>query len=190
MTHKQNLICSRVQCLTGKCFYYKRPEKESWESMRRYPVIKRERILPSAGSYKSDYPFIKVHLWQSDSNDVCSLKGLCREPRSHINMTLPSWSHCDSISLWPTGMSGMFQANATCVLLHLTNHHGFNQTENFVLKLLEVKRLASMESQLPLMWHTYCRIGNKTALNLHFERTNGKPHTIWYQTNQQQLYAI
>lgn len=41
MTHKQNLICSRVQCLTGTCFYYRRPEKESWESMRRYPVIKK-----------------------------------------------------------------------------------------------------------------------------------------------------
>lgn len=34
--------------------------------MLRYPVIKREHILPSGGSYKSDYPFIKVHLWQSD----------------------------------------------------------------------------------------------------------------------------
>lgn len=42
-----------------------------------------------------------------------------------------------------------------------------------------------MKSQFPLMCHTYCRIGNKAALNLHFERTNGKPHTIWYQTNQQ-----
>lgn len=61
----------------------------------------------------------------------------------------------------------MLQANAT------------SAQENFLLKLFDVKLLLSMKSHVFLL----CVTNNKAASNLHFQRTNGKPDTIWYYTH-------
>lgn len=64
----------------------------------------------------------------------------------------------------------MFQANATCVILHTNNYHSFNHTEN-CFKVQEVYLLASMD------FNVY----KQSLIANHLECENGKFCTIWNQ---------